>query len=423
MATELATAPPTADPTPEPSDEPTPEPSATPEPVACPIEVDEGPGTVAGPDSDAPRPGVVGDASIAREPPTISLEQVVGGLSKPIGIANAGDGSGRLFVLEQAGRIRVVADGVLLAEPFLTISSLVTSGGERGLLGLAFHPDYSTNGRFFVNYTDLCGNTAIAEYRVSDDDPNLADPRPVEILLQVVQPFPNHNGGGLAFGPDGMLYIATGDGGSAGDPLNMGQRLDTLLGKLLRIDVDGRESDRPYGLPGNRFASRHLAHPEIYATGLRNPWRFSFDRDTGDLWIGDVGQGGWEEIDALPYEAANGVNFGWNLLEGRDCYVEDPCDTGGYVAPVAVYDHRDGDCAVTGGYVHRGQAPALRGWYLFADACSGTFRAIDPLAGAAPPVSVVLQSSLAVVTFGEGEDGELYVADIAGGGIHRIVAR
>ena len=200
----------------------------------------------------------------------------------------------------------------------------------------------------------------------------------------------------------------------------MGQRLDTLLGKLLRIDVDTRDTDHPYGIPDNRFASVHLAQPEIYATGLRNPWRFSFDRETGDLWIGDVGQGAWEEIDALPLEAANGANFGWNLLEGRHCFVEDPCDADGFTPPIAEYPQQAGECAVTGGYVYRGANEALRGWYLFADYCTGTIMALDPLTGPAPPIREALRTDLRIPSFGEGEDGELYVVDI-NGGIYQVL--
>ena len=419
--TDAPTEEPTEEPVGEPTDEPSGEPLPTPEPTPCSNAVDEGPGTIAGPDSDAPRPGVVDEPAAAREVPVLSLEQVVDGLAQPIGIAAAGDGSGRLFVIEQGGRIRVIDDGRLLDQPVLDIADRITAGGERGLLGLAFHPQYAENGRFFVNYTDLCGNTAIVEFRVSDGDPNLAEPRPIQVLLQIVQPFGNHNGGGIAFGPDGALYIATGDGGSGGDPLNNGQRLDTLLGKLLRIDVDARETDRPYGLPDNRFASRHLAQPEIFATGLRNPWRFSFDRETGDLWIGDVGQGELEEIDLLPAGRIEGANLGWPAFEGSRRYRGDPAADA--VPPVFEYGRDEGQ-SVVGGYVYRGAAiPGLASTYLFADTYTARVRALRVEGGRVVDhrdLDLPVPGGL-VASFGEDADGELYVLSLASG-VHRIVS-
>ena len=249
------------------------------------------------------------------------MSVAVTGLSAPVDVANAGDGSGRLFVVEQGGKIRIVRDGALVERPFLDIGGRITSGGERGLLGLAFHPDYPTDPRFFVDYTDRDGNTVVSSFRVSATDPDVADPGSESILLHVDQPFANHNGGGLGFGPDGDLYIALGDGGSEGDPQGNGQRLDTLLAKILRIDVDGgAAAGAPYGIPAdNPFVGTAGAKPEIWLYGLRNPWRFRFDRQTGDLWIGDVGQDAWEEID-VARAGVGGLDFGWNRTEGFHCY-------------------------------------------------------------------------------------------------------
>jgi glucose/arabinose dehydrogenase len=285
---------------------------------------------------------------------TLELEQVAGNIGQPVDIAVPGDGSGRVFVVEQSGRIRIVRDGSLVETPFLDIVDRIASGGERGLLGLAFHPDFPEDPRFFVNYTDRNGDTVIAEYELLASDPDAGDPNSERVLLQIDQPFPNHNGGAVVFGPDGMLYIATGDGGSGGDPQGNGQRLDTPLGKILRIDVDDPGSDgRAYGVPDdNPFLADPGAMPEIWLTGLRNPWRIRFDDATGDLWIGDVGQGEWEEID-VARAGASGLNYGWNRMEGFDCFEpRDGCDQSGLTLPVAVYGHGLG-CAVIGGVVVR----------------------------------------------------------------------
>jgi glucose/arabinose dehydrogenase len=327
--------------------------------------------------------------------------------------------------VEQGGTIQTIQDGTVLPDPFLDASDRISTGGERGLLGLAFHPDYACNGRFFVNYTDVQGNTVVAEYRVSTADPNRADPDPVAMLLHIDRPFPNHNGGDIVFGPDGMLYIGMGDGGSGGDPMGNGQRTDTLLGKLLRIDVDRPANGKTYssppancsGCPANTLA-------EIFAIGLRNPWRFTFDRATGDLWIGDVGQNRYEEVDHLPLDDASGANFGWNRMEARHCYPSgNTCNRTGLTLPVAEYDHSRGDCSITGGYVARGSAfAALQGWYLFSDYCSGTIRAVaaaGPNAGADP--TVLLESHGNISSFGEDWAGNLYVADISSGAISEIV--
>jgi glucose/arabinose dehydrogenase len=371
--------------------------------------------------SAASRPVASGDPASV----TVRLEPVVGGLDSPVLVTSSGDGSGRLFVLEQGGRIRIVRNGSLVAGPFLDLSGSISSGGERGLLGLAFHPGYgSAEARFYVDYTDPNGDTVIAEYRASAD-PDVADPASARSLLHIHQPFANHNGGWLAFGPDGDLYIGMGDGGSGGDPLGNGQRSDTLLGKLLRIDVDGTTVSTPYAIPADDpFVGRANARPEIWAYGLRNPWRSSFDRTTGDLWIGDVGQSRYEEVDHAARGTGAGADYGWNLMEGSHCYPSgDGCSGSGLVLPVTEYSHDAGDCAITGGYVYRGTAyPALGGVYLFGDFCTGAIRG---LAAGGPdrqtPV-MLAQTGRRLSSFGEDDAGELYVADLAGGEILRVVA-
>jgi len=386
-----------------------------------------GPGTPRpdGSASSTPGPSPAGTA-IDAAGIGLSLELVVGGLAAPLLVTNAGDGSGRLFVVEQAGRIRVVRDGRLLEQPFLDLSGRISSGGERGLLGLAFHPRFPSDPRFFVDYTDPDGNTVVSSFSVPGLDPSAdaADPRSERVLLRIRQPYPNHNGGGLAFGPDGDLWIGTGDGGSAGDPEGNGQRTDTLLGKLLRIDADHPAGGRAYGIPaGNPFAGGGGA-PEIWAYGLRNPWRFSFDPATGDLWIGDVGQGRYEEIDRTAAGTPPPVDYGWNRMEGSHCFAPaDGCATTGLTLPVAEYGHDQG-CAVTGGHVARGPgAGSLAGVYIFGDFCSGR---IWGLAASRPghqePI-LLLESGRAISSFGEDEVGGSYLADLARGEVLRLVAR
>jgi glucose/arabinose dehydrogenase len=351
----------------------------------------------------------------------IDLQVAASGLDEPVDIANAADGTGRLFVVEKAGRIRVLQDGKLSSVPFLDITGRVGSGGsEQGLLGLAFHPDYVHNGYFFVNYTDRQGNTVVSRFAVGSD-PAQADPSSETVILTVDQPAANHNGGQLAFGPGGFLYVGLGDGGRAGDPFGNGQNRQTLLGKMLRLDVD---HGQPYTVPAsNPFAGSSGLRPEIWATGLRNPWRFSFDRSTGDLYIADVGQDTYEEIDYQPAGSQGGENYGWSIMEGMHCYpASQACDRTGLTLPVAEYDHSQG-CSVTGGYVYRGrQFPSLDGIYLFSDYCSGRIWALDRDGQGQWRMAEVGRASIRPSSFGEDEAGELYLVDIQGGKLYRIVA-
>ncbi len=342
----------------------------------------------------------------------LGLQLVLSGLDQPVFATGAGDGSGRLFIVEQPGLILVVGpDGKLASSPFLDLRSKVSCCGERGLLGLAFSPSYATDGRFFVDYTDTAGNTVVA--RFTRRDATHGDPASERVLLHVAQPYANHNGGMVAFGPDGDLYVGMGDGGSGGDPQNNGQRLDTLLGKLLRIDVSGAA----YSVPAtNPFVHRSGARPEIFEYGLRNPWRYSFDRQTGDLFIGDVGQNLYEEVDAVRAGSPGGLDFGWRVMEGDTCYNATTCTRHGLTLPVYTYNHSFG-CAVVGGYVYRGTTyPALKGAYLFSDDCSGRIWGVDATTALRGPTSakVLLESGLTVSSFGQDDAGELYICDLSG---------
>jgi glucose/arabinose dehydrogenase len=346
------------------------------------------------------------------DPAAYIWAQVVSGIPAPTDIKNASDGLGRLFIVEQRGQIRILKNGQLLDAPFLDITDRVGSNGsEQGLLGLAFHPKFSQNGYFYVNYTDTNGNTHIARFTASGDS---ADPASEKKLLFVQQPFPNHNGGALAFGPDGYLYIGLGDGGSQGDPYGNAQSLNSQLGKILRIDVDHGD---PFAIPDtNPFAASGGVFKEIWAYGLRNPWRFSFDRITHDLWIGDVGQNEWEEIDFVPAGMPGGLNFGWNKMEGTHPYKGS--NQPGLTAPVAEYPHGP-ECSVTGGYVYRGAAlPAWQGIYFYGDYCSGVIWGLPSPPRATRPVSL-FQTGFKISTFGVDEAGELYVADYTGA-IYRL---
>ena len=357
-------------------------------------------------------------------PDHLRLEPFTTGLDSPINIANAGDGSGRLFVNLQGGLIRVIGpDGSVRAEPFLDIRNRVLAGGERGLLGLAFHPNFPEQRRIFVDYTRTPdGATVISEFHATAQG---ADPASERVLLLIRQPFANHNGGQLAFGPDGFLYIGMGDGGSGGDPFGNGQNTRALLGKMLRIDVDNQPAaGKAYAIPrDNPFAAGGIrpgaGAPEVWSYGLRNPWRFSFDAANGDVYIGDVGQGAWEEIDRQAGDSRGGENYGWNVMEGDHCF-RDGCNARPFVKPIAEYGHDQG-CAVIGGYVYRGsEQPVLRGVYVFADDCSGLVFTLQVDAGTRTP-KLVLDSHRAISSFGVGENGEIYAADL-GGAISRVVA-
>ena len=362
---------------------------------------------------------------------TLGLAVLVTGLDDPIFVTHAGEGSGRLFIVEKRGLIRIWQAGQLLAMPFLDISARVrSSSSEQGLLGLAFAPDFASSRLFFVNYTNLQGDTIVERYGVTDD-PNRADSTSAFRVLRIDQPAPNHNGGMIAFGPDGNLWIGTGDGGGAGDVYRNGQNPQSLLGKMLRLDVTSDPS-KPYRVPAdNPWVSQtwngQTMAPEIWALGLRNPWRFSFDRATGDLWIGDVGQNTYEEVDLVTAEQKGypngGLNFGWPIMEGTHCYGSSAgCGRQGLTLPAVEYDHDSGGCAVTGGYVYRGAAmPELEGVYFYGDYCSGyiwALRAAD--SGVQAPVRV-FASDLSISSFGEDEAGELYVADLDKGAIFQLV--
>ena len=393
----------------------------------------------------AARPNAL--AKTAAAWPTLQLQPVANGFLRPIYITHANDASGRLFVVEQDGLIRILhTDGSVVATPFLDISGRVHSpahggGNEQGLLGLAFPPDYTHKGHFYVYYTNQDGNNQVARFRLTAD-PNIADAASEEPVLLLEHPgHENHNGGQLAFGADGYLYIGTGDGGGGGDPDGNAQNPASLLGKILRIDVEySVPSAPPYAMylpclqkgegqgqntayripPDNPFVGQPGYREEIWALGMRNPWRFSFDRQTHDLYIGDVGQNAYEEVDFQPASSAGGENYGWNVMEASHCYNAATCDSTGLTPPVTEYDHSLG-CSITGGYVYRGAAyPALQGIYLYADYCSGKVWGLQNDGGW--QFQKLLESGLSVSAFGEGESGELYLADLASGTIDQVTA-
>jgi glucose/arabinose dehydrogenase len=380
-------------------------------------------------------------AGVTTEPPpvvtdvTLRLVPVVTGLASPTHITHAGDD--RLFIVEQPGRIRIVQQGTLLAPPFLDITSLVQFGGEQGLLSVAFHPDYRSAGMpgfglFWVNYTNRQGHTVIARYTVSRDSPQRADPDSALTILFIEQPFANHNGGLLAFGPvegparQRYLYIGMGDGGGAGDPRNHAQRDDTLLGKMLRLDPSLEATPAPpfYSIPPDN--PRAAAGPPlglIWAKGLRNPWRFAFDALLGDLYIADVGQNRWEEVHVTPAGAPSGLNYGWRLMEGEACF--DPptnCAAPGLERPVVVYANGDGRCAVIGGHVYRGtHLPALAGTYLYADLCSGEIFGLVQVTPGVWDSSLLLNADLSPLTFGQDVRHEVYLGS-TDGTVYQLVA-
>lgn len=349
--------------------------------------------------------------------PGLVATVVASGLSSPLHLtAPASDP--RLFVVEKPGRIRVVENGQLHATPFLDISNLVSTGSEQGLLSLTFHPQYAANGYFYVNYTDTSGNTRVVRYTVSAD-PNVADAASAKLILTVAQPASNHNGGHVLFGPDGMLYIAMGDGGGGGDPFRNGQDTATLLGALLRIDVDRGD---PYAIPAdNPLVGQPGARAEIWAYGLRNPWRIAFDRVTNLLYIADVGQSAWEEV-SVASAATGGLNYGWNIMEGQHCFGGGACNSSGLVLPVLEYDHSVG-CSITGGYVYRGSAmPAVQGHYFYSDFCSGFLRSFVYANGVATDAREWEVGILGrVLSFGVDGAGELYVLS-QNGNVYRLTA-
>ena len=356
----------------------------------------------------APSPESAGaTARAATAPPAVRLQKLPFTFAQPVYVTSPRGDSSRLFVVEKTGRIRVIKNGALLTTPFLDISSLVSTGGEQGLLSMAFDPHYATNGRFYVDYTNANGDTRVVRYRASSSNPDMAVAASAKVLLGVAQPYTNHNGGQLQFGPGGLLFVGMGDGGSGGDPQNRAQNIHSRLGKMLRITLG------PTPKAG------------IYAKGLRNPWRFSFDRKTGALWIGDVGQNAWEEIDYLRPGRPAGANLGWNGYEGTHVYdaqVAATLNKASLTWPVAQYSHSIGN-AVTGGYVYRGSAiPALRGFYLFADFGSGHVWAMKGPGGARRALSGADGQVTQVSSFGQDASGELYVVSLAGS-VYKIVPR
>lgn len=346
----------------------------------------------------------------------VSLATVGSGFASPILLTNAGDGSHRIFIVEQAGRVRTLAGGPS-GTPFLDISSLVLSGGERGLLGLAFHPSFETNGKLFVNYTRKSdGATVIEEYRVTGDPNNIDEAATRRPILAIAQPYANHNGGHLAFGRDGFLYIGMGDGGSGGDPQDRAQNINSYHGKMLRIDVNGTSTGKAYRVPSTNPYVGKNGLDEAWAIGLRNPWRWSFDRITGDLWIADVGQSSWEEVNRSTASsgAGKGKNYGWDDMEGRHCFEpKSGCATSGRILPLVEFAHivaGDDNCSVTGGYVYHGlRYPKLTGGYFYGDFCSGRIWTVSSAATAPATGVELLNTSLNIVSFGESERGELFV--------------
>ena len=348
----------------------------------------------------------------------VNVQLVVGGVASLVDIQHAGDGTGRLFLVRQSGQIMIYNGTQLLPTPFLDLSSLVSCCGEQGLLGLAFHPSYTSNGLFYVSYTNTAGDSVLARYHVSGDS-DVADPLSGTIVLTQAQPFANHNGGQVRFGPDGFLYMSLGDGGSGGDPLNNGQQLNTLLGKLLRIDVN---SGSPYAIPPtNPFVNTPGARGEIWAYGLRNPWRFSFDRQTGDLFIADVGQNLWEEVDVQPSGSAGGENYGWRRMEGRHCFnPSSNCSSPSLTLPVVEYSHSLG-CSITGGFRYRGTLlTGHAGTYFFADYCTGRLWGATKNTDGTWATTQLLTTGMNITTFGEDESGEIFLSNY--NALYRVVS-
>lgn len=358
-------------------------------------------------------------------PPGIVLEPVFTGFQAPVYVTHVGEdssGGSRLFVVEKAGRIYLVEDDVVQLAPFLDITDRVGSeGSEQGLLSVAFPPDFAASGLFYVDYTDRRGDTVIARYQLLAGDPRQADPNSEQRILQIDQPAANHNGGQLQFGPDGYLYIGMGDGGRAGDPWGNAQNPGVLLGKILRVNVTGADT---YTIPAdNPFLDRPDARPEVWALGLRNPWRFAFDRTTRDLYIADVGQNVYEEVNVQPATSPGGENYGWDVMEAGHCFEpQTGCDSSGLVLPVGEYDHTQG-CSITGGYVYRGtRYPHLAGVYFFGDFCSGNIWGLRQAATGEWEMALLLSTGLNISSFGEDLAGEIYVVGYRDGIIYHLVA-
>jgi glucose/arabinose dehydrogenase len=350
----------------------------------------------------------------AGPPPTLVLTPVVSGLTNPVDLQFPNDGSNRMFVVEQAGSIRILANGSLLPTPFLDITARISSGGEMGLLGLAFHPQFTQNHLFYVHYDRTVAGqiqSVIAEYQVSAGDMNVADNHSERILLTVDQPFSNHKGGQIVFGPDGFLYLGFGDGGSGGDPMGNGQNLQTMLGKMLRIDVNHQSGGKQYAIPPSNPYAHGGGLPEIFAYGLRNPWRFSFERAGTRLFVGDVGQDAYEEVDILE----SGKNYGWNVMEGLHCYHPSTgCNMTGLSMPILEYPHSDGE-AVMGGFLYKGTAiSGLSGAYIFGDYISGTIWKLVESPPGTWTRTTLLSTGRNISSFGQDTSGELYVLDYSG---------
>lgn len=377
-----------------------------------------GPATASRVPVDDVRPAVA--AAVAR----VSTPTRASGLTKPLFVTSARDGTGRLFVLEQTGRIKIYKDGAIRSTPYLSLAGKVGTAFEQGLLGLAFHPGFKTNRKLYVSYTDLNLNVVVREYKQSLSSPNTVATSTARTIITIGKPYNNHNGGMLAFGRDGYLYISAGDGGGIGDPGNRAQNTSSLLGKILRIDVNGTTASTNYRNPSSNPYVGVPGLNEIWQIGLRNTWRFSFDRLNGDMWLGDVGQALWEEVDVARRTTSGpgkGINWGWKVLEGTHCYKATTCDTSGKTMPISEYEHLDGRCSIIGGYVYRGTAiPALVGHYVFGDFCTGEIFTIPANASAMTAPNLLIDTGFTLTSFGENASGELYLTS-RGGSMAAIV--
>lgn len=368
---------------------------------------------------------------VAAPPANLDLISVASVQGSPLAVRHAGDGSGRIFIVTKQGKIFIHDGNQLLSTPFLDISDRVRSGSEQGLLGLDFHPGFAMagihKGEFFVNYSNSAGDTVVSRFRVPAGTPNVADPASEKILLRIQQPAPNHNGGDIHFGVDGYLYIGMGDGGGGGDPKDRARNTSDLLGKMLRIDVNGSSAGSGacglvgnYGIPAsNPFVGTSGACAEIWALGLRNPWRWSFDRSTHDLFIGDVGQGAWEEVDFQPASSTGGEYYGWSCMEGNHTFKADRCDRTPRVAPILEYDHSAGNCSITGGYRYRGPIPGMNGIYMYADYCSGRIWFAEYSNGSWSSY-LWRDTGWNIASFGEDEVGNIYVLALYSGDVYRF---